>query len=30
MVSLQRFVPPYFTITRGWLAKRIRGFRESQ
>ena len=27
MVSLQRFVPAYFTTIRDWLAKRIRGFR---
>jgi uncharacterized protein len=29
MVSLQRFVPAYFTTVRDWLAKRIRGFRAS-
>ncbi|MGB2717209.1 MAG: alpha/beta hydrolase [Vicinamibacterales bacterium] len=29
MRSLQRFVPEYFTTIRGWLAKRIRGFRAS-
>lgn len=27
MVSLQRFVPVYFTTIQDWLAKRIRGFR---
>jgi uncharacterized protein len=26
MVSLQRFVPDYFTTIQDWLAKRIRGF----
>ena len=26
MMSLQRFVPAYFTTIRDWLAKRIRGF----
>jgi pimeloyl-ACP methyl ester carboxylesterase len=26
MVSLQRFVPAYFTTVRDWLAERIRGF----
>jgi pimeloyl-ACP methyl ester carboxylesterase len=28
MPSLQRFVPAYSAAVRGWLAKRIRGFRE--
>jgi pimeloyl-ACP methyl ester carboxylesterase len=26
MPTLQRFVPPYFTTIRTWLAKRVRGF----
>jgi pimeloyl-ACP methyl ester carboxylesterase len=29
MASLQRFVPAYFTTLEDWLAKRIRGFRQS-
>jgi uncharacterized protein len=29
MASLRRFVPTYSTTIRGWLAKRIRGFRPS-
>ena len=27
MVSLQRFVPEYFSTIRDWLAQRLRGFK---